>query len=171
LFACVCKYAEDHFGILEFAYFFLSREILLIATDEMVSTHNALDVLGRTSINALQSSIKTHPLASLKNAHKVNAVKDRLTKLNHFTSRCRNVQTTFKTAVIIATIPNNNHIICSSPNSSLTNFSISYHRKSPHARTGTAAAVPVFCFHYPSSISIPCCSISAVRAPWAQATK
>ncbi len=110
------------FGILEFAYFFLSREMLLIATDEMVSTHIALDVLGRTSINALQSSIKTHPLASLKNAHNVNAVKDRLANLNHFASRCRKVQTIFKVAVIIAAIPNNNHIICSPPNSSLSNW-------------------------------------------------
>ena len=96
--------------------------MLLITTEAMVRTHIALDVPGKTSINALQSSIKTHPLASLKNAHKVNAVNDKLANLNHFASRCRNVQTTFNVAVIMAAIPNNNHMICPPSNVNLPVF-------------------------------------------------
>ena len=39
--------------------FFLNKEILLITTEAMVRNHKALEVLGRTSIKALQSSAKT----------------------------------------------------------------------------------------------------------------
>ena len=93
-------------------YFFRNKEILLIATDAMVRPHIAVDVPGRTSINALWSSNATHPLTWLKNAHKENAVQDTLINRSHYVSRCRMVHSTFSIAVIIAAIPNNAHMSC-----------------------------------------------------------
>ena len=68
-------------------------------TEAIVRTHITLDTLGKTSIKALQSSIRTHPLVSLKDAHNVSAVKDKLANRNHFASRCHTVHTTFSIAV------------------------------------------------------------------------
>ena len=79
--------------------------------DVTVSPHIAAEAPGITSARAAQSTLVTHPLILLINAHQVKAVQDKLANLNHFGSRCRMIHTIFIIAVIIAAMPNRAHMI------------------------------------------------------------